>query len=565
MCRRHWLSFAVTLGLMSLSIGIAQAADDLSKLIGALGNRDEKVRVTAIDTLGHMGPAAKGAVTELGAALADTSPAVRAHAARALGHIGSDASEATPALVKALSDADPHVRRAAIEALHNIRPNPETIVDALQKALEDPDPAVGVTALNCLTDLGEAAVPTLSKALENPKTRYWAALGVGELGADGKAAVPALIAALEDKDGQVQREVLLALGKMGEYAAPGVPQIIPLVGSADPAVRHAAAFALGRIGPPAAAAADALRKALQEGDTLQKTVDSWALARVEPKNAEARKQAIELLSAAVHDKNPRVQGAALRGLMDLEPRPATVVALVGSLLAKGEGPVLNDAFEAASALGPAATPALIEGLKRPETRGHAAMLLARIGEKASPAVPDLAAALADKDPDVRREILFALGAMGPDAASAIKPIVAQLADPELRVRAFAAFALGRIGPAAKSATVKLHEGLESTEPVVRVASAWALVHIDGKNDQVARETVPVLMQGLKNETVAVRRGSAEALGLLGKAALGAQQPLKAATHDSDESVRKAALLALERMGVVVDSPTKTPVKAEPRK
>jgi len=41
---------------------------------------------------------------------------------------------------------------------------------------------------------------------------------------------------------------------------------------------------------------------------------------------------------------------------------------------------------------------------------------------------------------------------------------------------------------------------------------------------------------------------------LGKAGIGAEAALKSAARDPDESVRKNALEALEKMGVVLDAP-----------
>ncbi len=60
--------------------------------------------------------------------------------------------------------------------------------------------------------------------------------------------------------------------------------------------------------------------------------------------------------------------------------------------------------------------------------------------------------------------------------------------------------------------------------------------------------LPVLMQGLQSQNVAVRRGAAEGLGLLGTAARSAIAALQTATKDPDESVAKAATIALEKVG-----------------
>lgn len=554
--RQEWTSNCGRATLFVLLLcGLGASPADISKWTKAVGDGDEKSRILAIDALGQAGPDAKGAVSALAKVLADPSAKVRAHAAHALQHIGPPAAEAASALVKAAGDSDPTVRREAVMALYYTRADRKLAIPALSKALEDSDPAVRVAALDALTSIGDAAVPTLSKALEKPALRYWSALALGELGEKAKPAVAALTAALKDDQPATRREVLVALARIGPDASEAVPAIIPLLDDKDEAVAHAAAFALGRMGPAAAGAAAALRKG-QEGseEELMRTVSTWALAHVEPENKQVRADAIKRLTSALQAENPRVQLAALKGLIELEPDPAKLVPILSGVLCQGEEQLVDEAFAAVAAMGDAATPALIEALKSPEACLRATALLAQLGPKAGVAAPALAAALSDPNPEVRREALFALASMGPDAAPALAAITKALDDPEMPVRAIAAYALGSIGEGAQSAVPKLRTELKSSDPVVRVAAAWALVHISPDARQVASEVLPVLTAGLKNNVVAVRRGSAEALGHLGKGARGAEGALKVAANDEDETVRKAALAALEQLGAVLDSP-----------
>jgi HEAT repeat protein len=260
---------------------------------------------------------------------------------------------------------------------------------------------------------------------------------------------------LKDERPTVRREVLIALGRVGPDAAHAVPVITAYLSNDDPAVRHSAAYALGRIGPSAAEAAGALRQGMQSDDQLMRAVSSWSLARIEPMNEAARDQAISLLTVAIKHKNPRVQLAALRALIDLEPQPAVLVPALGQVFAEDNGELINEALGALASFGEAATPALIEALKRPETRGRAAGLIARVGPQASAATGALVAALCDKDAEVRREVLFALASMGDKAVPAQAAIASALQDPEVRVRTIATYALGRIGPPAKTALPQL--------------------------------------------------------------------------------------------------------------
>jgi HEAT repeat protein len=401
----------------------------------------------------------------------------------------------------------------------------------------------------------------LSSALASEETRYWAALAFGELGPNAKDAVPAIAKALDDKRPEVKRELLIALARIGADAAPAVPQITPLLEDQDESVAHAAGFALGSIGPGAASAIDALQSAKQNKDSLEACINCWAIARIQPENQQARTHAIEMLLETVKDKNPRVQSAAIRGLMDLKAPPKQLVPALAYVVLNGEEPAVGEALGGLSVMGDAAAEVLDEALARPEARGRAAMLITYLGDKAKATVPALVGALADENPDVRREVLFALAAIGPESVQATPVLEKELTDPNAANRAVAAYALGRIGPGAKAALPSLQEELSSDDPLVRVASAYALVNIAPQSEPIVRAAIPVLVQGLQSPVAAARRGSAEALGMIGKPARqAAEGALKAAANDPDETVRNAVLAALEQMGAVVDAPApKLPV------
>jgi HEAT repeat protein len=256
-----------------------------------------------------------------------------------------------------------------------------------------------------------------------------------------------------------------------------------------------------------------------------------------------------------------VRLAALRGLIGLLPNdPAKLVPVLTKAVSEGEPSLTAEALAAASPLGEAALPAVVEALKQPSGRGRAAAIILHLGPKAAVAAEALGQALVDKDAEVRSELLFALASLGAAAEPAQAAIVKTLDDPDPRVQAVAAYALGNIGTKAAEAAPRLRKDLESPEPLVRVASAWALVHVAPVDKQLATVTMPVLLQGLKNENVAVRRGSAEGLGVLGTHARAAIPALRAAARDTDPSVAKAATEALDRVGGLIDTPRQAPAK-----
>ncbi len=92
--RAAWFLLALTAAVLVCPRPARAAQDSLAKLTESLKSGDEKVRIAAIDSLGHMGVGAKDAVRDLTGQLADNSPRVRAHAARALQLIGPAARPA---------------------------------------------------------------------------------------------------------------------------------------------------------------------------------------------------------------------------------------------------------------------------------------------------------------------------------------------------------------------------------------------------------------------------------------------------------------------------------------
>jgi len=90
----------------------------------------------------------------------------------------------------------------------------------------------------------------LSDALKSPQplVRQNAALALGEVGPEAKAAVPALAEALRDPEWVVRRQAAVALGRLGPDARPAVPALQRLTHDANSLVRKAAVEALQKVG-----------------------------------------------------------------------------------------------------------------------------------------------------------------------------------------------------------------------------------------------------------------------------------------------------------------------------
>jgi HEAT repeat protein len=85
---------------------------------------------------------------------------------------------------------------------------------------------------------------------------------------EGNAAqmVPALIAALKDKDGDVRRSAALGLGAFGEEAKDAIPALQAVQRDKDARVRESAGIALSRIDPSKFSAPSKARPAKEKNN-----------------------------------------------------------------------------------------------------------------------------------------------------------------------------------------------------------------------------------------------------------------------------------------------------------
>ncbi len=158
-------------------------------------------------------------------------------------------------------------------------------------------------------------------------------------------------------------------------------------------------------------------------------------------------------------------------------------------------------------------------------------------------VANRARALADKNPLLRRRAATALGLYGPEAKAAIPELIAALADREGDVRDRVIQTLIRVGPDALPALLK---ALHHDAPLVR-SGTWQVVVGMGP---AARPLLPDVVAVLRDpkEDADGRQaaaGAVAAMGLEGKVAIPA---LLEVLKGTDDAVRSAAALALSVVG-----------------
>ena len=165
-----------------------------------------------------------------------------------------------------------------------------------------------------------------------------------------------------------------------------------------------------------------------------------------------------------------------------------------------------------------------------------------LGPLAAPAVPEVAAHLAD--PELTEEVAVALSFMGREAFSPLRQ-GATSDDPVVRRESLRS--LGKLRERApldaKAVVPLLLQGLADPDPGVRgvAATYLGIIHEDGPN------VVPVLIETLKDEVAEVRAAAATALGSFDAQAKSAIPALRKATSDPNEEVAREAGLSIVKL------------------
>lgn len=388
---------------------------------------------------------------------------------------------------------------------------------------------------------GPAAAAQAAKDLRKAKDfvdRRFAVSALGTLGAEGEAYADALAAALQDDDGGVRYWAAWALGnvKCAAYA----PNLAASLSDKDPGVRLWLAVALGNLGAAATSEVLAVEGLLKDPDPQVRIAATRALVQIQP---EAAPRVAAAVATGISEKDPlfRACAAEALGMVGMAAQPY-ISHLVGAL---GD-PVASVRFAAVQT---------INGL------GF---------ETAQLAAPGLAAiARDDASADVRRAAAEALHQLRPDVALhsdcsalrrwAVQAIAQQhtcapehaaqlaklLRDDDDVTRYWAAVALRLLGPAAAAHVEELQAALGDSDGTVRVAAMSAVVSCF---PQAVPEALESLVAGVPAQTAALRKATAEALGLAGPAAQPHALVLQELLSDDDAEVRVAGVRALVCIG-----------------
>jgi len=210
----------------------------VAPLVALLRDPDRSVRDAAIEALRSIGAPA---VETVGICLTDPDLSLQESASAILTTIADERVLAP--LLKALHSGDWIVRMHVAKALGRIR-NADS-VEPLIPLLQDKVKAVREEAAAALAAIGDAAIPSLLKALQHEDwlVRLHAVESLGK--AKSKQAVEPLLSVLfNDRDSAVREDAVRALGEIGD------PQAVEFLFTAmqEPGLRTLAVEALGRIG-----------------------------------------------------------------------------------------------------------------------------------------------------------------------------------------------------------------------------------------------------------------------------------------------------------------------------
>ena len=334
-------------------------------------------------------------------------PAVREAAARAFQALGT---QALPDLIRMLESEDAVWRRG----LWALAPKlPTQARQVLLRKIGSPQaPRRQILAARCVALLrsrGEPAIPALMRVVHgaNEQARSEASLALGCI---GKAALPALISALDHRDLNVRINALCALNAI------------------PPADRQDATPALIRnvIDPDVRVSSSAYQILVRQDSAL---VPSLTNALSSPDRTDREGAALALTQMGVRTEQSAATLEEMLRSQDVNTRRTTLRAI-------RPGPPSD----------PGGFVPYIQALKDPDSQVKliAIQNLNQTGAQAAPAVSGLAGCLTDSSAQVREWAARALGSIGPASEPVVPKLTLLLADPEGRVREAAREALEKI-------------------------------------------------------------------------------------------------------------------------
>lgn len=445
------------------------AGEYLEPVLPLLNDSDPEVCHAAAKTVGLFGAEAEHALDSVLALLESPSGTVRETAAQALGDIGHVSPKISAGLARLLNDPESSVRVAVLKALPVVMRKDRDLIDSMMKSLVDPAPEVRAAAADSLSELG----PHGSQAV---------------------TLVKYLVALLQrDPSAEVRTAAAAGLGRMVQYARGVEPVLERAMDDPAGSVRGAATYARARFGVTDRRLAGRMVRLLNNRGQEELAGNSRAVGLLKPPDKQGIRNLLNILERESTEEP--VRKAVAQALADIgEPALEMMVDQMGR-------DPLNAYYyqEVFDAMGEKSVSALASMLYHNDmyVRMSAAVALGRLGERAAPAIPELAKAARSSNYS--------------DVAAAVTAMIA-------------------IGKPARQTLVGL---CESQFPIARSAGIGALVAMDVPVEQ----SLPILTRALEDKSPTIRVGAITSLGMMKDEAKPAVQALTKRLDDPDPFVR----------------------------
>jgi len=352
---------------------------------------------------------------------------------------------------------------------------------------------------------------------------------------------------LKHDDGRGEYSVIPRVYESGKAI---VPLLIKELQSEDYVIRYKAVTNLGAMGSDAAEAVPALIELLNEDWQPEPDVEIFGTEPFSFSVAWAIRKigpaAVPALIQGLKHKSEYVRGNVCEVLSEFHPKVEGIIRILSGMTGDES---LYVRWAVAKALGwmndVKVIPVLAEMMQDESVRGAAVRSLGLIGGVS--VVPHLVKALGDSDISVRRVALDKVWswAGSPGAELAVPYLVSIIQNDSRADKYNAIKALGMIGPGAKDAVGLLMGILANGADDFREAAATAL----GGIGPPAAEAVPVLLDKFKNDVPNVKRECAYALGEIRVADDDVISALRNAMEGKEDIwVGHQAALALGRLG-----------------
>lgn len=372
---------------------------EMKPIIQAFRDEDRTVRAGALAVASKLSGHAEDAL--LDALENEDSYYIRAYAMQALANLRcGKAVESIADQLYAAEDA--LVRSTACESLARLG-----AIHLLTEALGSEQQDVQEAARNLLIRIGDAGVPAVAKALEDPKTHQQA---------------QTVLQTIRTRDALESLRIYDQVKRIRPDLDNGT--LVDALDSQYDRVREKAGEVLAAKGPQSI---PVLVQALQDRRSRVREGAATALRGF-------GKEAVPVLVEALEADNSRLRRGACRALAELGPEAKGAVDALARLLGDKNEDVREQAARALAAVGEAALKPLKSALENDNRTIHEAAGLA-FGFMGTEAVPVLVESLKHEKNHVRYMSAYALGEMGPpakDALPALKQLVQQDTNPTVR-------------------------------------------------------------------------------------------------------------------------------------